>query len=131
MAEHQFQKRVGRNIRNQRTAVGMTMKELGEKVGLSESSISKYETGDIKSLDLNLLKKIAAALSCDANDLTKWEDGEHEAYNAGVKAKRLAKHNKLYEQLTFENQKKADEYIRFLISQQKPRKAHKDTDKAN
>ena len=132
MAENsQFKVRVGQNIRNQRIAVRMSMKELGKALNLSESMISKYENGDIKYLDIEMLGKFADALSCSRETLLGWKDGEHKAYNDNVKAKRLAKHNKLYEQLTFENQKQADEYIKFLLSQQKSQNTRTDNDKPN
>lgn len=131
MDDTQFQKRVGKNIHNQRISVGMTMKELGQKIGLSESSISKYESGDIRQLNIKTLKKMAEALSCDSDDLVKWEYGEHDPDDIDAKAKRLAKHNKLYEQLSADNQGKVDEFIRFLISQQKSQSIRKDNDKSN
>lgn len=131
MDEHQFQKRVGKNIRNQRKLVGMTMKELGEKVGLTESSISKYESGDINQLGLELLKRMAEALSCHPDDLTRWDKGEQEFHTDNANARRLAKHNKLYEQLSSKNQKQVDEYIKFLLNQQKSQNTHKDNDTPN
>lgn len=125
----QYKLRVGKNIRNQRQTVGMTLKEVADKVGITEATYQKYEAGNINRVDVEMLEKIANAIKCRASALTEWENGEHEAYNDNVKAKRLAKHNRLYEQLTFENQKIIDEQIKYMIYQQKSRKTHKDSDK--
>ena len=46
------------NIRVLRKAVGMTMKQLGNLMGVSESAISLYETGKAEP-DIAMLRKIA------------------------------------------------------------------------
>ncbi|MBK5969236.1 transcriptional regulator, y4mF family [Thiorhodovibrio litoralis] len=48
-------------IRRARRAKGLTQRELGEQVGLPQSTISQIETGDIL-VDLTLLPRIAAVL---------------------------------------------------------------------
>ena len=125
---NQYKLRVGRNIRERRQAIDKTMREIADKVGVTESTYQKYEAGLITRVDVEMLEKIANALGCTILDLTAWKDGEHEAYNDSVKAKRLAKHNKLYEQLTFENQKLIDAQIEFMIHQQKSQNTRKDND---
>lgn len=125
---NQYKLRVGRNIREQRQAIDKTMREIADKVGVTESTYQKYEAGLITRVDVEMLEKIANALGCTILDLTAWKDGEHEPYNDSVKAKRLAKHNKLYEQLTFENQKLIDAQIEFMIHQQKSQNTRKDND---
>lgn len=125
---NQYKLRVGRNIREQRQAIDKTMREIADKVGVTESTYQKYEAGLITRVDVEMLEKIANALGCTILDLTAWKDDEHEAYNDSVKAKRLAKHNKLYEQLTFENQKLIDAQIEFMIHQQKSQNTRKDND---
>lgn len=55
-------------IRECRKAKGLTMKQLGEKVGALESSISFYERG-LQQPDLDMLKKIADALSVSTDEL--------------------------------------------------------------
>ena len=53
--KEQFNIEVGKKIRALRKSRGVTMKELGEKVGLSEGNIQRYEIGKIKGIDINLL----------------------------------------------------------------------------
>lgn len=55
-------------IRDYRKMASLTMKELGDKVGVTESAIGYYETGKRKP-DYEMLLKIAEALSCTVNDL--------------------------------------------------------------
>lgn len=65
---------VGDKIRQCRKVNNITMKELGEAVNLSESTIQRYESGQIKTLDINLLKQIAKVLRTTPAYLMGWED---------------------------------------------------------
>lgn len=59
---------IGETIREIRKNKGLTMKELGNKVGLSEQGIGNYERGDRKP-NIEILTKIAKALNVSVNDL--------------------------------------------------------------
>ena len=72
----QFGLRVGNNIRNYRLAKGMSMRELAGKVGLTEATIQKYETGAIKTLDVSMLMKFAEALNIPPEDVVGWDKVE-------------------------------------------------------
>lgn len=47
---------------------GLTQRELGEIVGVAQSTMAQYETGARKP-DIITLKKLAAALHCTADQL--------------------------------------------------------------
>lgn len=70
----EFNKEVGKRIKTARNNAGLSLKELGEKVNLSEGTMQRYETGQIKGVDVNLLKKIANALNCTDAYLMGWEE---------------------------------------------------------
>lgn len=53
----QFCLRVGNNIKKYRKECGFTLKELSEKIGLTEATVQKYEAGNIKKIDAEMLKK--------------------------------------------------------------------------
>lgn len=69
-----FNQIVGRRIRESRKNIKMSMKELGDKVGLSEGNIQRYEMGKIKGVDINLIKKISEILNVSPKYLMGWED---------------------------------------------------------
>lgn len=50
-----YNKEFGKRIHNARKTLGMTMKELGDLVGLHESTIKRYEDGKIKQLDIEIV----------------------------------------------------------------------------
>ena len=65
---------VGNRIKKARKQKRMSMKDLGLKVNLHESTVSRYEKGDIKALDIDKLKEFAIALDTSPSYLMGWED---------------------------------------------------------
>lgn len=53
----------GDKIHYLRTKLGLTLQELGDKVGVGASTVRKWETGYIKSLRTDKMQKLAAARS--------------------------------------------------------------------
>ena len=43
-------------------------------IGISQSNIARYENGGVKYISVEILKKIAEALSCSLTDLTDGDD---------------------------------------------------------
>ncbi|MVM36532.1 helix-turn-helix domain-containing protein [Spirosoma sp. HMF3257] len=56
-----IKQKVGQQIREARKAKGLTQKELGEKLGVGESAVNKYETGKVNP-SVDTLHKIAIVL---------------------------------------------------------------------
>ena len=54
MSSEQYCIKVGNRIKVARKDKGITLKELGEKIGLTEATIQKYESGNIKNIDVEL-----------------------------------------------------------------------------
>lgn len=63
---------IGKRIFDARKKLKMSRAELGSKVNLHESTIKRYEDGQIKSLDIEKLKEFANALEIDVVDLLGW-----------------------------------------------------------
>lgn len=64
--------KVCENIRKIRIERGLTQKELGEKCGIADSAIRRYELGGANP-KLETLEKLANALNCDVRDLADSE----------------------------------------------------------
>lgn len=58
-------KEIGRRIKTKRIEQGLTLKELGEKVGVASSTILRYENGKINNIKLPVIESIANALNVD------------------------------------------------------------------
>ena len=61
---------IGENIREHRKKVGLSQKELGKRLGVSQQNIAQYETGK-RMPKLETVRKIAKALDTDIGNLLK------------------------------------------------------------
>lgn len=59
-----FYEELGKRIRHYRNLSGLTLEELGKRVGVGKSTVRKYEVGDIK-IDQDRLRRVADALGID------------------------------------------------------------------
>lgn len=66
---HERNQQIGERIRNARVKEGLTQKELGGLIGRTESSVTKYERGDIE-IPLSIMDKIAGKLKVTSTYLT-------------------------------------------------------------
>lgn len=102
MGTEQYCIAVGNNIKRARKEKGLTLKELGEKIGLTEATVQKYESGNIKTIDVELLANIAKVLGVTTGTLANWE----EKYDVNPKenivhsGKQYGEIAKIYSQLT-------------------------------
>ncbi|WP_017797613.1 helix-turn-helix domain-containing protein [Oceanobacillus kimchii] len=67
MNEKALKEFVGERIKNRRKLKKMTQKELGDKIGVRNNTVSQYEKG-ISSPDHNKLFDIAQALDCNVDE---------------------------------------------------------------
>ena len=58
-----YNAKIGKKINTARKRKKMSLRELGEEIGLHESTVSRYEKGEIKALELDVLDKFATALN--------------------------------------------------------------------
>ena len=56
-----IKEQVGQLIRETRKAKGLTQKELGEKMGVSESAVNRYENGKVNA-SIDAIQRIATEL---------------------------------------------------------------------
>lgn len=68
--------RIGEKIKTMREAAGMNQKQLGKKVGVSESFINEVETGH-KVMNEALIDKLSKILGKDLNDITMVSEEEN------------------------------------------------------
>ena len=68
MERSEFNKLLGNRIRDARKAKNITLLELGKLIGISESTVKRYEDGSIKSVSFALLINCSAALNSQPAD---------------------------------------------------------------
>ncbi len=65
---------VGKRIQKARTNAGMTKRELASKMSMHESTIKRYEDGQIKQLDIEKITEFANKLGVAPDYLMCWSD---------------------------------------------------------
>lgn len=63
-----------KRMKNRREELNMSYQTLSEKVGISKSTLQRYETGYIKNMPVDKLEEIANALNVSPAYLMGWED---------------------------------------------------------
>lgn len=61
------------DLRRQRYEVGLTMAEVAKKVGVSEATVSRWESGDIKNMKRDKIVLLANALNISPALLMDWD----------------------------------------------------------
>lgn len=67
--------KLGEIIRRERKAKRLTMKELGKRVGASESTIQHYETG-FRGMTIDMFFNICDVLNLDVNEIRREANGK-------------------------------------------------------
>lgn len=61
-------------IKNRRLQLNLTMKELADKVGVSEGTISRWESGEIQNMRRDKVLKLSSALNLEPGDIMGWNN---------------------------------------------------------
>jgi Predicted transcriptional regulators len=81
---------IGERIRDARKAAGLTQQELAEKVGIRNTSVSKWESGAVKQIPTERLMVLAEALGKTPSELLGWDDAKERMAVTGVTMDELA-----------------------------------------
>ncbi|MBU5439457.1 helix-turn-helix domain-containing protein [Tissierella sp. MSJ-40] len=82
---------LGNSIKELRQRYGMTIKELSDKSGVGQSTISEIETGKAKNPKSETLSKLASVLNVTIDELMadKWDDQYNENGKLSEQIKRI------------------------------------------
>lgn len=113
--ETQFCVKVGNNIKKYRKEKGLTLKELADRIGLTEATVQKYEAGNIQTLDIVKMKNFADALDVKLEQLVPWEENSGNSRIEPKQGRQEARIIKLYSQLTDGHKKAVQSLMENLI----------------
>lgn len=71
-------------IKELRAQQGMTLEELGKKVGVGKSTIRKWETGEIANMRRDKIARLADALNVSPGYLMGWDIDVDQSNNRGT-----------------------------------------------
>ncbi len=63
-------------IKSRRTELGLTQKDIAEVVGVTEATVSRWESGDIGDMKRSRIASLAKALKLSPNIIMGWKDEE-------------------------------------------------------
>lgn len=63
---------LGSRIRERRKSLGLTLKEVSVYVGVAEATVQRWESGNIKMLKSDKMKKLSSVLQISVEELSNW-----------------------------------------------------------
>lgn len=85
---------INERIRKRRKLLGLTLRQVADKMGVSESLISRYESKDVKNMGIDKLVPLAEILGVTPSYLMGWEDeieeSEADHYYLNPETRKLA-----------------------------------------
>ncbi len=105
----------GERIRDRRKELGITADALAETIGVSRSTMFRYENGFIEKMPINNLVPIARALHTTVGFLMGWEE-EKNALASEDGGEREHEAMRFFGKLSEERKVEALNYLRYLAT---------------
>lgn len=110
---------MGNRIKLLREEKGMTLEELGDKVGVGKSTVRKWETGMIANMKRDKIAKLADALNVSPGYLMGWETpapDDAELFADMLGDSKLLKYMSMVNNMDTEQKEQIYSYIEFVAS---------------
>ncbi|HEX3025918.1 MAG TPA: helix-turn-helix transcriptional regulator [Clostridia bacterium] len=80
---------IGNRIRERRESLGLTLEEIGTRLGVNRSTVKRYESGETKRIPISTIKKLASILNTTPEyllglDQSKEGSGNKEEFDPDV-----------------------------------------------
>lgn len=123
-------KEIGERIKAIRKQKGITLADLGARLGISESNMQRYESGKIASVSIDFINRLAPILEVNPEWLIGWDkDDTPQGYYLDSETAEYAEYLRIRPSarllfsasrgISKEDMQKAVEYIEFLKSKYK------------
>lgn len=66
--------KLNERIKSRRLALGLTLAEIAEQIGVKEATVQRYESGEIKNIKHETIAQLAEVLRCSPTYLMGWSD---------------------------------------------------------
>ena len=123
---------IGQKIHQLRVEKGMTLEELGNKVGVGKSTIRKWEIGMIENMKRDKIAKLAEALEVSPGYLLGWDvekiDEVENMYKESRQMERLNKYAEILSNLSLTDEE-AEQTIKYATFLKESREGANNEDK--
>jgi len=104
--------KINEKIKLRHEELGLTLREISDYVGVSEATIQRYETGEIKNLKQGIIEKLAKILNVTPSYLMGWEEKKSDPFESISK-------NFEGEKFSKDEQEEINNYIKFILAKRK------------
>jgi len=106
-------------IKPRRIQLGLTLEEVGNAVGVSKTTVQRWESGNISNLRRDKIAKLAEVLKLNPISLVGVEEEKAPEAEASKADERFEKIWTMYSALSDSEKDAADKYLAFLLENQK------------
>lgn len=71
-------------IKNRRLELDLTMKQVANALGVTEATISRYESGEIQNMGIDKIEALSKILRCSPGYLMGWEIQDSSSQNLNL-----------------------------------------------
>lgn len=68
-------------IKRRRLELDLTLKQIAKALGVSEGTVSRYESGEIQNMGIDKIEALSRVLRCSPGYLMGWEDTANPSSN--------------------------------------------------
>ena len=65
---------ISERIKQRRKELGLTLQDIGDKIGVAKATVQRYESGDIQNVGLDKIANLASVLGVTPGWLVGWEN---------------------------------------------------------
>ena len=106
---------INKRIKEARIRKGLTLLEVAAKLGVSEATVQRYESGEIKNIKHKTIQDLSNIFDCSPAYLMGWEDEESKKEELEeIEIKTIAAH--ALDDLTEDEQRELINYAKYLKS---------------
>lgn len=112
-------------LKNRRLELGLTLLDVAKQVGVSEGTVSRWESGDIANMRRDRIMALAAALDLSPAVIMGWDQEHNKSTHiekpttSGELSEDAAAIARRIMALPAEKRKQMEDYLAFLLSQQR------------
>lgn len=112
-------------IKSRRKELKLTLKEVADRLHVSEGTVSRYESGEIQNMGIDKIAALAKVLECSPGYLMGWEESPESSLHKDSQFQRLLAYYDAFNELG------KDELLRYMKYLSSQNEYKKDSDESS